>query len=102
MNPDAEDFWYLATLGRTLIWARMRVLEAGTAEVLDSDGNTLAYDSEDSARSALLDAEFVSYDGLDEEDALVRGFSLHEVAPPRADSDGALQSMMVQVLGARA
>ncbi len=102
MTDAAHDFWYLATLGRTLIWARMRVREAGTAEVLDSDGNTLAYDSEDSARSALLDADFVSYEGLDEEDALSRGFSLHEVAPPRADSDAALHSMMVQVLGARA
>lgn len=97
-----QDTWYLVALGRTLIWARLRMLEAGTAEVLDSDGNTLAYDSEDSARSALLDAEFVSYDGLDEDDALARGFSLDQVQPPRAGSDAALVPLMVQNLGARA
>lgn len=103
MNDETTRVqWWLATLGRTLIWARLRMLEAGTAEVLDSDGNTLAYDSEDSARAALFDAEFVAYDGLDEEDALVRGFSLHEVVPPYADSDADLRPLMVQSLGSRA
>ncbi|MBD9376758.1 hypothetical protein [Pseudoxanthomonas sp. PXM04] len=102
MNDSSHDAWYVASLGRTLIWARLRVLEAGTAQVLDSDGNTLTYDSEDSARAALFDAEFVAYDGLDEEDALQRGFSLDEVSPPRADSDDALPAQMVQQLGGRA
>lgn len=100
-QPILEQ-WWLASLGRMLIWARLRVLAAGTAEVLDSDGNTLAYDSEDSARAALFDAEFVAFDGLDEEDALTRGFSLNEIAPPQADSDEALRERMTQTLGARA
>ncbi|HLM52505.1 MAG TPA: hypothetical protein VK325_02665, partial [Pseudoxanthomonas sp.] len=65
--------WWLASLGDTLIWARLREREAGTAEVLDSDGNTLVYDSLDTARAMLFDAEFVAYDGLDEDDALARG-----------------------------
>ncbi len=102
MNDSIRDAWYVASLGRTLIWARLRVLEAGTAQVLDSDGNTLTYDSEDSARAALFDAEFVAYDGLDEEDALQRGFSLHEVGPPQAADDEALPALMVQRLGGRA
>ena len=101
-NNDARDSWWLASLGNTLIWARLRVRPAGTAEVLDSDGNTLSYDSEDTARSQLFDAEFVEYDGLDEEDALVRGFSLHEVQPPQADNDEGLRGRMIQSLGARA
>lgn len=94
--------WWLATLGRSIVWARLRVREAGTAEVFDCDGNTLSYDSEDSARAALMDAEFVAWDGMDEEDALARGFSLAEVAPPQADSDEALRARMVQSLGSRA
>lgn len=98
----AHDEWWLASLGRTIVWARLRVREAGTAEVFDSDGNTLAYDSEDTARSALMDAEFVAFDGLDEEDALERGFSLGEVQPPHADDDDALRARMVQRLGGRA
>ena len=95
------DHWWLATLGRYIAWARLRVREAGTAEVLDSDGNTLAYDSEDTARSALLDAEYVEYDGLDAEDALARGFRLEDVAPPRDDDDEALRRSMFTGLDGR-
>ena len=94
--------WWLATLGRTVVWARLRVREAGTAEVFDSDGNTLVYDSEDTARAMLLDADFVAFGGLDEDDALERGFSLAELSPPDGGSDEMLRSRMVQSLGARA
>ena len=97
-----RDSWWIAVLGRTLHWARLREREAGTAEVFDSDGNTLAYDSLDTARAALMDAEFVEYDGLDEYDALERGFSLAELSPPAAGDDEALRPRMVQSLGARA
>ncbi len=100
MNDSIQ--WWLASLGRTIVWARLRVREAGTAEVFDSDGNTLPYDSEDTARAALMDAEFVEFDGLDEADALERGFSLAEIAPPDARDDDALRPLMVQSLGARA
>ncbi len=93
--------WWLATIGRTLIWARLRVRDAGTAEVFDSDGNTLAYDSEDTARAALMDAEFVAFDGLDEADAQLRGFALGDVEPPLADSDEELRPLMFQSLDAR-
>lgn len=103
MNESTNDRWWLATLGRTVVWARLREREAGTAEVFDSDGNTLAYDSVDTARAALMDAEFVEFEGLDEDDALARGFSLAEVAPPSArDDDALLRGLMVQSLGARA
>lgn len=93
---DAHDEWWLATLGRTLVWARLRVREAGTAEIFDSDGNTLAYDSEDTARAALMDAEFVAFDGLDAEEALDRGFSLDEIAPPQGEAK--LRERMIQKL----
>lgn len=96
------DQWWLATLGRHVAWARLRVREAGTAEVFDSDGNTLAYDSEDTARAALMDAEYVEYDGLDEDDALARGFRLDEVRPPQAADDAALRRHMFVRLGGNA
>jgi hypothetical protein len=89
--------WWLATLGRTVVWARLRVREAGTAEVFDSDGNTLAYDSEDTARAALMDAEFVALEGLDAEDAAERGFALDELVPPSGD-ESTLRERMVQQL----
>lgn len=97
-----HDTWWLATLGHTLHWARLREREAGTAEVLDHAGTVHAYDSEDTARSMLLDAGFVEFGGLDEEDALERGFSLDEVAPPRAADDAALIPLMTLSLGKRA
>ncbi len=101
-HTQSQDQWWVAQLGRMLIWARLRVKPAGTAEVLGSDGNTLVYESEDVARAALLDAEFVAFDGLDEDDALARGFSLDEVSPPHAATDDELGRRMVQPLGGRA
>jgi hypothetical protein len=100
-EANTRDEWWLASLGRTLVWARLRVRDAGTAEVFDSDGVTLVYDSEDSARAALMDAEFVAWDGLDADDAHDRGFDLDEASPPRAGSDDALRPLMVQKLAAR-
>ena len=102
MSAVAADTWWLATLGRTIVWARLREREAGTGEVLDSDGNTLSYDSIDTARAALMDAEFSAFDGLDEDDALERGFTLGELTPPQAQDDDALRPQMIQSLGARA
>ena len=98
---DAHDEWWLATLGRTVIWARLRVHEAGTAEVFDSDGATLPYDSEDTARAALMDAEFVSLDGIDDADAADRGFLLEELVPPQAEDDDTLRALMIRKFPAR-
>lgn len=91
--------WWVASLGKTLIWARLQVLESGVARVFDCDGRTLPYDGEDSARAALLDAEFRAWDGLDDEDAASLGFSLEAVQPPQADNDEQLREQMVQALG---
>ncbi|AKC87881.1 hypothetical protein [Pseudoxanthomonas suwonensis] len=101
-DPYTTQSWWIATLGHTLHWAQLREREAGTAEVLDHDGKLHAYDSEDTARSMLLDAGYVEFDGLDEEDALERGFSLDEVAPPRAGSDAELVGLMSVSLGRQA
>jgi hypothetical protein len=100
-DDDRHDQWWLATMGRTVVWARLRLREAGTAEVLDSDGNTLPYESGDSARAALMDAEFVALDGLDGDDAAARGFGLEELSPPEGESDDALLAQMVRKLPAR-
>lgn len=100
MTDDARDEWWLATLGRTVVWARLREREAGTAEVLDSDGNTLPYESPESARAALMDAEYVALDGLDEEDAAERGFGLDELQPPTGD-EAMLRERMLQQLSQR-
>lgn len=96
-----DAHWWLASLGSVLVWARLREHEAGTAEVFDHDGRTHVYDSLDTARAALLDAEFRELDGLDEEDAALMGFDLASIAPPRADTDEALRERMTQLLPGR-
>lgn len=98
---DFEPQWWVACIGDTLVWARLRMTDSGIAEILDSSGETLRYDDEESARSGLLDAEFRAFDGLDEEDAALLGFDLEEVEIPRGDSDEELLPLMVQRLAPR-
>lgn len=93
-----SEQWWVASLGRTLVWARLRVKESGTAEVFDCDGRTLVYHSEDSARDALLDAEFRAFDGLDEDDAQALGFVLSETVPPQGEDEDLLRERMIQAL----
>jgi hypothetical protein len=90
--------WWVAALGDTLVWARMRVLDSGTAEVFSAEGETLRYDDEDGAHAALLDAEFVAFDGLDEDDAAVLGFDLDSIQPPEAENDEDLLRYMTEKL----
>ena len=97
MNDENFDQWWLARVGDLLIWSRLRLRPSGTAEVLDSSGNVLNYDSEDSARAALMDAEFRALDGLDEDDALALGLPLSDLAPPQG-ADAHLHERMVLTL----
>jgi len=95
---ETTEQWWVAALGDMLIWARLRVLDTGIAEVFSAEGETLRYDDEDSAHAALLDADFRAYDGLDEEDAAEMGFDLDSIAPPDAESDEALLPLMTEKL----
>ena len=98
MAAHDDDQWWLAALGDMLVWARLRVSESGNAEVFDARGETLVYDDEDSARAALLDAEFRAFDGLDEDDAALLGFDLDSTAPPEAEDDDDLLPLMTEKL----
>lgn len=96
-SADNEQ-WWLAVLGDTLVWARLRVLESGAALVFSAEGETLRYDDEDSAHAALLDAEFRAFDGLDEDDAAMLGFDLVSIEPPEAENDEELVPLMTEKL----
>jgi hypothetical protein len=93
-----SDSWWVASLGQLLVWARLRVLPAGSAEVFDCDGRTVAYDSEDTAHAALLDADYFAIDGLDEDDATRMGVTLDMLRPPSARDDEALGALMIQAV----
>ena len=101
----ASEQWWLATTGNLLVWARLRVRESGIAEILDCDGRTDVYDSEDSAQAALLDADFRALDGLDADDADAMGFDLDAIAPPDgidgAEDPDEMRAMMAMRLPSR-
>jgi hypothetical protein len=101
--PGVEsEAWWLASPATLLVWARLRVLDSGVAQVFDSHGETLVYDSEDSARAALLEAEFCALDGLDDEDAVaMTGMLADELQPPQGDSEEELLPQMIRNLGAK-
>lgn len=96
---EQPELWWVARLEDLLIWARLELMPAGSARVLDSSGNWLVYDSPDSARSALLDANFFAIDGLDEADAEQLGLVLAAIEPPQGDSEAYWLPHMTQLLG---
>lgn len=100
--PDYErEEWWLAAPEHLLVWARLRVLNSGVAHVFDSQGDTLTYESDDIARAALMDADFRSLEGMDDDDAEVIGLLLEELQPPHGDSDEELLQQMIRTLGPR-
>jgi hypothetical protein len=100
-EEDLAEEWWVAPLGDFVVWARLRTLESGSVEVFNAEGETLHYDDEDSAHSALLDAEFRAFDGLDEDDAAMLGFDLDSVEPPRAENDEELLPLMTEKMAGR-
>jgi hypothetical protein len=100
-DDDYEEQWWVASLGDMLVWARMRVLTSGSVEVFNAEGETLHYEDDDSAHTALLDAEFRIFDGLDDDDAAVLGFDLDSVEPPHANEDEELLPLMTEKLVGR-
>ena len=101
MDKESRHQWWIAAIGDTMVWARLEILDSGIAEVFDSSGELLRYDDEETARTALLDAEFRAFDGLDEDDAAILGFDLDEVEPPYGHTDDDMLPMMVQKLPSR-
>ena len=100
--PDIErEQWWLAAPEHLLVWARLRVLASGVAQVFDSQGDTLTYESEEIARAALMDADFRALDGMDDDDAEAVGLLLEDLQPPQGDDDDELLPQMVRTLGPR-
>lgn len=98
--PVVQEQWWIVTFGNMLHWARLTVNEDGTAEVFSASGETERFPDEDAAKTALFDADYRSFDGIDEDDADLMGFDLDSVAPPRAnedDEDDLLEQMTMKL-----
>ena len=96
-----REEWWLAAPEHLMVWARLRVLASGVAQVFDSQGDTLTYESEDIARAALLDADFRALDGMDDDDAAELGLLLEELQPPQGDDEDEMLPQMIRTLGPR-
>lgn len=97
-EPETIEQWWLTSLGDVIVWARLRVLPTGNAQVFNAEGQTLHYDDEDNARGALLDADFREFEGLDEDDAAMMGFDLDLVEPPHVEDEEELTPLMTERL----
>jgi hypothetical protein len=97
-SPVETTEWWVACPANMIVWARLQVRESGVAEVLDCDGQVLVYDCEDTARAALMDAEFRALDGLDDDDAEGWGLTLDDLNPPEGEYDEDLVPQMMRAL----
>jgi hypothetical protein len=97
----SEEQWWVVTFGDMLHWARLTPNEDGSADVFSANGETEHFPNEDEARTALLDADYRAFDGIDEDDAELMGFDLDSVAPPRSDDEDDLLEQMTMKLPPR-
>lgn len=70
-----------------LNWARLRAYESGTSEVLDMDGKTQRFKTQEEATYWLLEDEFISLNNLDKEDEIEYCINLSKLKPPAAAND---------------
>lgn len=94
-----SEQWWLARPEHLLVWARLQVMESGIAIIFDSKGELLTYESEDIARGMLMDADYRSFDGMDDDDAEELGLWLDEMEPPQGEELEDLLPQMIRTLG---
>lgn len=94
-----SEQWWLARPEHLLVWARLQVMESGIAIIFDSAGELLTYESEDIARGMLMDADFRSFDGMDDDDAEEMGLWLDELEPPQGSELDDLMPQMIRTIG---
>ena len=94
-----SEQWWLARPEHLLVWARLQVMESGIAIIFDSKGELLTYESEDIARGMLMDADYRSFDGMDDDDADELGLWLDEMEPPQGEELEDLLPQMIKTIG---
>jgi hypothetical protein len=91
---DRTMWWLGPTALPDLHWARLRVFDGGTAEVLDLDGKIHPFDTEQAARLWLLEDEYESFENLDDEHLANAGLSKADLVPPTAQAPLALVPLL--------
>ncbi len=101
--PEAEivqtQWWLMECSFPSLNWARLRVYSNARADVFDRDGCLLTFDTQEDARNNLLEDEYVSMDGLTDDDYVELGMQREQLVPPIAPSDAELVPKMLVMRG---
>jgi hypothetical protein len=88
--------WWLDVTGfPDLLWARLKVLRNGTAQVLDLDGKLREFSTEQAACEWLLADEYERLESIDGDDLRYAGITRDELVPPSAGSDAELVPKML-------
>jgi hypothetical protein len=97
--PQIDEWWLMSSALPDLVWARLRIHEDQSAEVLEASGKR-TFANRDDAESYLAEDEYSPVEDLiEDDDELLRerfGQSLKRLVPPAADSDPELVEKLVQ------
>jgi hypothetical protein len=75
------------------------VYSNASADVFDMDGLLLTFDTQEEARNYLLEDEYVSMDGLTDDDYAELGMQCEQLVPPISPSDAELVPKMLVMRG---
>ena len=95
------QWWLLSPEPDFVAWARLRLREDGTFDLLEASGLSMRFDDADAARHFMLSAEYRAFDGLDADDAEALGCALDQLSPPVAPEGDELLAAMTQFTGRR-
>ena len=90
------EWWLMDCSLPDLNWARMRSFENESVDVLDSDGKTHSFKSEEEAHHWLAEDEFVPLVDLQAEDLERYGIDIDELHPPQGETEAKLLPTMLQ------
>ncbi len=90
-----KDIWYLLyALFPALAWARLRIFDDGSCEVLDHDGLKYNFISQEDANSWLRQEEYTRLEVLDQEDEEDFGIILSTIKVPNGQTEEEILARM--------
>ncbi|MEH1845721.1 MAG: hypothetical protein V7L25_12175 [Nostoc sp.] len=89
-----ENWWLMWCSFPKLNWARLRVYDDFSAEILDCDGSKYTFSNEEEARYYLMEDEFTQFESLDEEDEQELGIPLYLIQIPKGKNEKELIEKM--------
>ncbi|MEH2164425.1 MAG: hypothetical protein V7K38_26095 [Nostoc sp.] len=89
-----ENWWLMCCSFPNLNWARLRVYDDFSAEILDCDGSKYTFSNEEEARYFLMEDEFTQFESLDREDEQEISISLSLIHIPKGKNERQLREKM--------